>query len=143
MIGSAAHVGMPASITVQRVEPLLYGLLTDPRAPSCRLIHSNGSFMVLSLSLLTFLSTLQECAMDTRWFSFFVSYLGSPHSFGLCSRLVPDGCALDSPSRTLPGVHSKQGPKPSACAATRRPRGKHAVRSFRFLGKGVSIGLQA
>ena len=87
-------------------------------------MHSNSSFTVLGPCLLTFLPTLQELAMDIRWLSLFVLY-------------------LDSPSRTMPEIRSKQESKSTAYAAIRRPRGKHAVRSFRFLGKGVSPGLQA
>ena len=123
-----------------------YSLFTDPllrHAGRCRQTHSNSPFMVLSIYLLTFLSSLQECIMDTRWSPLFVSYLDSPHPFGSCSRFVPDGCASGSPSRTLPGVSSERGPKPSACAATRRPRGEYTVRSCRFLERGGSTGLQA
>jgi hypothetical protein len=47
--------------------------------------------MVLDPRLLTFLVILQELTMDIRWFPNFVSYLDSPHPFGSCSRLVPDG----------------------------------------------------
>jgi len=90
-------------------------------------MNSNSPFAVLSICLLTFLPTLRQLAMDIRWLSLFVLYRGSPHPFGSCSRLVPDGCASDALSRTLPGVRSEQGPKSTACAATRRPRGKHAV----------------
>ena len=123
-----------------------YSLFTDSllrHAGRCRKTHSNSPFTVLNICLLTFLSTLQECIMDTRWFPLFVLYLGSPHPLGSCSRFVPDGCASDSPSRTLPGVRSERGSKPTACAATRRPCGEYAVKSFRFLGKGASTGLQA
>lgn len=101
------------------------------------------AFMVSSLRLLTSLSTLRECIMDIGCFPLFVSYIDSPHPYGSCSRLGPDGCALNSPSPTPPGVCGEKGPKPSACAANRRPPGERAVRSFRFLGKGVSPGLQA
>src|SRR5664280_988860 len=107
-------------------------------------MHSYGPFTVLGPCLLTFLPTLRQLAMDITWLTLLVSHTGSSLPFGLCSRLVPDGFASDSlTSRALSGVYSKQGPKPSACAITRRPRGKHAVRSFRFLGKGVSTDLQA
>src|SRR5450756_115871 len=97
---------------------------------------------VIGSCLLIFLSTLRQLAMDIRWLFLLVSHIGSPHPFGLCSHLVPDGYASDSPSRTLPGARSEQRPKPSVCAATRRPRGEYAVRSCRFLGKGGSTGLQ-
>src|SRR5450756_97499 len=105
-------------------------------------MRSNSPFTVLSICLLTFLPTLRQLAMGIRWLSLFVLYRGSPHSFGSCSRLVPDGCASDAPSRTMPEIRSEQGPKLTACAATRRPRGEYAVKSFRFLGEGVSTGLQ-
>ena len=36
VIGSNPFGGVPASITVQHVEPLPYSLFTDPRARSCR-----------------------------------------------------------------------------------------------------------
>ena len=97
---------------------------------------------VIGSCLLTFLPTLRQLAMDIRWLSLFVLYRGSPHPFGSYSRFVPDGVISDAPSRTLPGVRSEQGPKLTACAVTGRPRGKHAVKSFRFLGEGVSTGLQ-
>src|SRR5664280_883590 len=113
------------------------------RAQRYRQMSSYNDFMVLCLCLLTFLSILREFTMDIKWFLVFVSYLDSPHPFGSCSRLVPDGCASDPPDRILPGICSEQEPKPSACAVTRRPHGKYVVRSFRFLGKGVSTGLQA
>src|SRR5450756_1209371 len=112
-------------------------------AGRCRYMRSNSSFAVLGPCLLTFLPTLRQLAMDIRRLSLFVLYFGSPHPVGLCSRLVPDGCASDSLSRTMPEVRSEQGPKSTACAATRRPRGEYAVKSFRFLGEGVSTGLQA
>jgi len=111
-------------------------------AGRCRYMRSYSPFAVLGPCLLTFLPTLQQLAMDIRRLPFLASYIGTPHSFGSCSRLVPDGVISDAPSRTLPGVRSEQGPKLTACAATRRPRGKHAVKSFHFLGKGVSAGLQ-
>src|SRR5450756_2441100 len=106
-------------------------------------MRSNSPFTVLGPCLLTFLPTLRQLAMGIRWLSLFVLYLDSPHPLGSCSRLVPDGCASGSPSRTLPGVRSERGPKSTACAATRRPRGEYAVKSFRFLGKGAPTGLQA
>src|SRR5450756_98972 len=79
---------------------------------------------VIGSCLLIFLPTLRQLAMDIRWLSLFVLY-------------------LDSPSRTMPDIRSKQGSKSTACVAIRRPRGKQAVRPFRFLGKGASAGLQA
>src|SRR5450759_5815332 len=82
--------------------------------------------------LLTFLPTLRQLVMDTTWLPLLVSHIGSPHPFGLCSRLVSDGYVSGSPSRTLPGVHNKQKPKLSACAVTRRLRGEYAVRPCCF-----------
>ena len=81
-------------------------------------MHSNSPFTVLDSCLLTFLPTLQECTMDVRWFSLFIS------DFEL-------------------GIYSEREPKPAAYTTTERPRGEFTVRSFRFLGKGVSTGLQA
>src|SRR5450830_951551 len=143
MIGSCPCVDMLASITVQHVEPLSHRLFTDPRASLCRHMRSNSPFTVLGPCLLTFLPTLQELAMGIRWLSLLTSNLDPLHPLGSCSHLVPDGCASDPPSRTMLEIRSKQGSKPSACAAIRRSRGKHAMRSFRFLGKGASTGLQA
>jgi len=143
VIGSCPCVDMLASITVQHVEPLSHRLFTDPRASLCRHMRSNSPFTVLGICLLTFLSTLQELAMDIRWLSLLTSNLDPLHPFGSYSRFVPDGCASGALSRTLPGLRSERGPKSTACAATRRPRGEYAVKSFRFLGKGASTGLQA
>jgi len=61
--------------------------------------------------------------MDVRYFLFFVS-------------------DLDALSETLSRVRSEQGFKFAAYATIKRPHGEFAVRSFRFLGKGVSTGLQ-
>src|SRR5450756_102194 len=109
-------------------------------AGRCCYMRSNSSFAVLFL--LTFLPTLRQLAMDIRRLPFLASYIGTPHPFGSCSRLVPDGCASDSLSRTMPEIRSKQESKSTVCAVTRRCRGKYAMRSFRFLGEGVSTGLQ-
>ena len=113
------------------------------RARRYRQMRSYNDSMVLYPCLLTFLPTQRKLAMNIKRLSLFVLYLGPSHPFGSCSRLVPDGCALDLPDRILPGICSEQGPKSSACAVTRRPHGKYVVRSFRFLGKGVSTDLQA
>src|SRR5450759_6027447 len=85
-------------------------------------MHSYSSFTVLGPCLLTFLPTLRQLAMDITWLTLFVLHIGSSLPFSSCSRLVPNGFASDSlTSRALSGVHSEQGPKPSACAVTRRP----------------------
>src|SRR5450830_373932 len=107
--------------TVQHAGPLSCRLFTGPLfdyAGGCLLMHSNSPFTVLDSCLLTFLPTLQECIMDVRWFPLFIS------DFEL-------------------GIYSEREPKPSVYATTERPHGEFTVRSFRFLGKGVSTGLQA
>src|ERR1035437_2221086 len=106
-------------------------------------MHSYSPFTVLGPCLLTFLPTLRQLAMDITWLTLLVLHIGSSLPFSSCSRLEPDGCASDPPDRILPGICSEQGPTSSACAVTRRPHGKYVVRSFRFLGKGVSTDLQA
>jgi hypothetical protein len=98
--------------------------------------------MGLGVRILTFPTLLQEFTMDIGSFPLFVSYLDSPHPFGSCSRLVPDGCALDSLNRIPPGTRSEQGPKPLACATTRRPHGLCTMRSSRVLGKEAPASLQ-
>lgn len=99
-------------------DPLTHGSTTI--YPRHHPAFSRRFFMDDHVRLLTFLTTLQECTMDTRWFPLFVSYLDSPHPFGSCSRLVPDDCVLDSLGRAASTVRSEQGPKPSACAAGRK-----------------------
>ena len=94
-----------------------------------------GQAMGLGIRVLTFLTLLQDFSMDIGSFPLVVSYLDSPHPFGSCSRLVPDGCALDSLNRIPPGTRSEQGPKPLACATTRRPHGPSVMGSSRVLGK--------
>ena len=132
--------------TVQHAGSLSCRLFTGPLldyAGGCLFMHSNSPFTVLDSCLLTFLPTLQECTMDVRWFSLFISDFDTPHPFGSCSRLVPNGGALGTLSRVELGIYSEREPKPSAYTTTERPRGEFTMRSFRFLGKGVSTGLQA
>jgi hypothetical protein len=85
-------------------------------------MHSNSAFTLLDPRLITLLPTLRQLAMDIKQLSFF-------------------GLYLDSLSRTIPEVGSKQGSESLACAAIRKPRGKQAVRSSCLFGKGVSTGL--
>jgi hypothetical protein len=146
-VSSLAHP-VPATQRVEMPIGVQHARLSvhhGPAAPLRRtftLIDATRVLMGPHICVLTFLLLLQEFTMDIGSFPLFVSYLDSPHPFGSCSRLVPDGCALDSLNRIPPGVRSEQGPKPLACATSRRPHGQSTMRSSRVLGKEAPAGPQ-